>query len=39
MKGADDCRSILAAKRRSPIDAKGQVRWRFGEVAVVCSRA
>src|SRR5919112_94715 len=30
MKSADDWRSILATRRRSPVDAKGQVRWRFG---------
>jgi hypothetical protein len=39
MKGADDWRSILAARRRSPVDAKGQVRWQFGEVAMACGRA
>jgi hypothetical protein len=39
MKGADDWRSILATRRRSRVDAKVQVRWQFGEVAVVCSRA
>jgi hypothetical protein len=39
MKGAYDWMSILATRRRLPVDAKGQVRWRFGEVAVVCSRS
>lgn len=40
MKGADETwRSILAAMRRLPVGARGQVRWRFGEVAVICGRA